>query len=181
MNNRSSSQELSPSEIKNRDFKKTMLGYSPEEVVGFLDQVAKLWQKIQKREKDFVAQIEKLESCIKAWETREADLEKIKAQSLKEAQSILDEAQKSARDLIQDAEKRALDVRKNTESWLAQVLQDVEEVEKQKIGFETALRAALDSHYEILKKGTEGGSSLGAKLYPYLKQSAKNPSQQLSS
>lgn len=157
MKSQTTSFDLSPAEIKNKDFKKVMLGYSPEEVVGFLDDVAKLWEKIQKREKDFLEVIEKYELELKAWSQKEADLALIKEEAKKEAEKIIDAA-----------EKRTQEIRQNTENWLATVLQDVEEVERRKQNFVTALRSALDSHYEILKKDESSQDSLASRLEQYL-------------
>lgn len=134
-----------------------MLGYSPEEVVGFLDQVAKLWEKIQKRERDFLQVIEKYESELKAWSEKESDLKLIQEQAQKEAEKI-----------IEAAEIRTQEIRQNTENWLATVLQDVEEVERRKQNFVTAFRSALDSHYEILKKEESNPDSLTTRLQQYL-------------
>jgi len=157
MKSQTSSFDLSPAEIKNKDFKKVMLGYSPEEVVGFLDDVAKLWEKIQKREKDFLEVIEKYELELKAWSQKESDLALIKEEAKKEAEKI-----------IESAEKRTQEIRQNTENWLATVLQDVEEVERRKQNFVTAFRSALDSHYEILKKDESSKDSLASRLQQYL-------------
>lgn len=149
--------DLSPADIKNKDFKKVMWGYSPEEVVGFLDQVAKLWEKIQKRERDFLQVIEKYESELKAWSEKESDLKLIQEQAQKEAEKI-----------VEAAEIRTQEIRQNTENWLATVLQDVEEVERRKQNFVTAFRSALDSHYEILKKEESNADSLTTRLQQYL-------------
>lgn len=157
MKSQTTSFDLSPAEIKNKDFKKVMLGYSPEEVVGFLDDVAKLWEKIQKREKDFLQVIEKYELELKAWSQKESDLALIKEEAKKEAEKIIDAA-----------EKRTQEIRQNTENWLATVLQDVEEVERRKQNFVTAFRSALDSHYEILKKDESSQDSLASRLEQYL-------------
>jgi len=157
MKTQTTSFELTPAEIKNKDFKKVMLGYSPEEVVGYLDQVAKLWEKIQKREKDFLQVIEKYETELKAW-----------SQKKDEFQLLREEAKKEAEKIIEAAEKRSQEIRQGTESWLANVLSDVEEVERRKQNFITAFRSALDSHYEILKTEEKSQESLTTRLQQYL-------------
>lgn len=169
MMNHSTSLELSPAEIKNKDFKKTMLGYSPEEVVGFLDQVARLWEKIQKKERELLSQIEKLNSDLRKWESRQSEFAKMQEMAEAEATRIISSAQQEARKIFQEAEIRSQEVRRNTESWLTEVLEEVQEVEKQKTNFITAFQSALDSHYEILKKEQSGTNSLGHKLHEYLK------------
>ncbi|NBX00014.1 DivIVA domain-containing protein, partial [bacterium] len=130
MKKTATSLDLSPAEIKNKDFKKIMLGYSPEEVVGFLDKVAKLWEKVQKREKDLVAVIETLDREIQDWKSKEAELEVIKEKAREEAKKI-----------IGQSEEQAATVRLETEKWLATVLEEVETVEKRKANFLMAFKS----------------------------------------
>lgn len=171
MKNQAIALELSPAEIKNKDFKKTMLGYSPEEVVGFLDQVAKLWEKVQKKERDLIHQIDQLNGDLKTWESKRGDLEKLQDMARLDAQKIISLAQTEAQKIMDEAETRSLEVRKNTENWLAEILEEVEAVEKRKANFLTAFRSALDSHYEILKTEQEDPNPLTDKLHSYLKNS----------
>jgi len=169
MKNQSTSFELTPAEIKNKDFKKTMLGYSPEEVVGFLDQVAKLWEKVQKRERDLNNQIDQLKNEIKSWENKKTDLDKLQAMAKADAQKIIALAQEEAQKILVESEIRSQEVRKNTETWLTEILEEVQEVEKRKANFIIAFRSALDSHYEILKTEQTAQDSLTHKLHAYLK------------
>lgn len=166
MKNIKVSDELSPLEIKNKEFKKTMLGYSPEEVIGFLDGVAKLWEKVQKNERELIHRIERLEQTIQAWQARESDLEKIR-------EEVLKQAAEQAKQLLADSEQRAQVIREGTETWLAEVLQEVEEVERRKNNFITAFRSALDSHYEILKMDQTNQEPIAVKLSSFLKTSKK--------
>ena len=72
------SQKMSPTEIKNRDFKKVMRGYSPPEVIGFLDEVAKTWEKVQKNERVLIRKIQSLSDEIDKWKAREGELDQLK-------------------------------------------------------------------------------------------------------
>jgi len=168
------SSQLTPTEIKNKDFKKTMLGYSPEEVVGFLDSVAKLWEKVQKRERELLVKIDQLEQAIQSWKRREEELEQIKQAAQGEAEQILQAAHELGRKNLQAAEERSQDIRRGTEAWLAGILSEVEEVERRKNNFVTAFRSALDSHYEILKNEAHESLPLSIRLNEYLKQANEN-------
>ncbi|MFM8269135.1 MAG: DivIVA domain-containing protein [Pseudomonadota bacterium] len=170
MKNPAASHELSPAEIKNRDFKKTMLGYSPEEVVGFLDQVAKVWEKVQKKERELIGQINDLKAEIKGWENKQDELAKLQELAKLEAQKIVNEA-----------ELRSQEVRQKTEQWLTEVLEEVQQVEKRKANFITAFRSALDSHYEILKTEQSDSGPLTDKLHAYLKNSKPSKGKEATS
>ncbi len=97
----------------------------------------------------------------------------MKEASLQEAKSILDKARKEADEHLKEAEIRAKEVRGNTEAWLAQLLEEVEEVERRKENFNRALRSSLEGHYEILKRDESQLAPLGEKLSQYLKSSER--------
>jgi cell division septum initiation protein DivIVA len=139
-------------------------------VVGFLDQVAKLWEKVQKKERDLNSQIDQLKAEIKSWENKRADFAKLQEMAKADAQKIITLAQEDAQKIIDESENRSQEVRKNTENWLTEILEEVQEVEKRKANFITAFRSALDSHYEILKTEQDVQDSLTHKLHEYLKK-----------
>ena len=161
--------KLTPNEIKNKEFKKTMLGYTPQEVVDFLDSVAKVWEKVQKNEKELLARIESLQATIKTWESREQELEKVREIAVHDAESIRKEAVNEAERIFLEVEERANGIRTKTEQWLETVIAKVEEAERQKNNFMKAFRSALDSHYELLRNEEAEAESMGAKLNHFLK------------
>lgn len=162
------SSKLSPNEIKNKEFKRTMWGYSPKEVIEFLDTTAKTWEKVQKHEKELLAKIEQLKEEIKSWQLREHQIAKIHEKALKDAEQIRMEATNQAENIFKEVEERANQVRVKTEEWLANVIAEVEETERQKANFMNAFKSALDSHYALIEEDKEAGS-LGSKLNHFLK------------
>ena len=146
-----------------------MLGYSPEEVVSFLDATAKLWERVQKREKELTDKIATLEEQVRAWEAREADLERMRELALTEASKIREEATKQGEEILSQVQERAKSIQSETEQWLGTVLTEVEEIERRKSNFVTAFRSALESHYEILKSEEAKQESLASRLSSYLK------------
>lgn len=163
------SERLTPNEIKTKDFKKTVWGYSPEEVVTFLDITAKLWEKVQKREKDLQARIKTLEETVRNWELRESDLDRIRDKALEDAKKIRDDANEQGCEILKAVEVRADAIQKKTETWLAHILSEVEAVEKQKMNFVTAFKSALHSHQEILNADQGGVEPLSSRLHQFLK------------
>jgi len=145
--------KTTPNEIKNKEFKKTALGYSPREVVGFLDVIAKAWEKVQRHEKDLVTMIGNLQEQISSWELREAQITIIHEKALKDAEKMREEAMNQAEKMFCEVEEKANQVRVNTEEWLAQVISEVEETERQKMNFMNAFKS----------------EPLGAKLNRFLK------------
>lgn len=139
---------FTPLDIRTKEFKKGVAGYSPKEVVHFLDAVAKQWERILKKLDSLKSLLDHQEVELKTWYTREAELAELKARAIEECQAIKKAAQQEAENLMKEVEQRAQDVRAQTEIWLEQTIAHVEDLEKKKSNFLTAFRSALDSHYE---------------------------------
>jgi cell division initiation protein len=163
------SEKISPSELKNKEFKKVMLGYSPEDVVSFLDQTAKAWTQVQKREKELIQKIESLNAEISHWRQRESEINKIKQDAIREAEAIIEAGSEEATKLFKQVEDKAQDIRQKTEEWLAEVINQVQETERRKSNFITAFKSALDSHYELIKNDQELTEPLSKRLDTFLK------------
>ncbi len=163
------SEKLSPVEIKNKEFTRSVWGYNPKEVVEFLDTTAKAWEKVQKHEKDLLEKIHSLQEEIVRWKGRESEIEKIKERAHQEALAIREEATKEAAKHFAAVEERASSIRTKTEEWLENVIAQVSETERQKMNFMTAFKSALDSHYALLKTEDQEVEPLTSKLNHFLK------------
>ncbi len=162
-------EKISPTQIKNQEFKKVMLGYSPDEVIAFLDQTAKTWTQVQKREKELLHKIESLNAEISHLRQREGEINKIRQEAVKEAEVIKESGAKEAEKLLKQVEEKAQEIRIKTEEWLAEVINQVQETERQKTNFMTAFKSALDGHYELIKNDQELSEPLTYQLDSFLK------------
>ena len=160
---------LTPAEIKNKEFKKTVMGYSPHEVIEFLEAIAKTWERVQKREKELLETIQNLTTKLRSWEDREAEIAKKREAAEQEAAEIRTHAEQNAQRFFEEVEERATNIRSRTEQWLETVIAKVEETERQKNNFMTAFKSALDSHYALLRSEEEANEPLGAQLTEILK------------
>lgn len=164
--------QLTPVEIKNKEFKRTMWGYSPAEVVDFLDRTAKVWEKVQRREKEVLEKIKFLEDELVKWKGRESEIANQAQQATTEAQKIRDEAVKEAEALLSEVNTKADEIRQRTEEWLVNVISEVEETERKRDSFVAAFRSALDQHYALLNGG-DGLRPLEADLEKFLQDRTK--------
>jgi cell division initiation protein len=160
---------MTPLEIKNHQFKRSMWGYAPNEVAELLDNTAKLVEKLQKQEKDLQDKIKGLHEELNKWRHRESELLRMKEKGQQEVDAIREQAQQEAQKLFREVEEKANGIRTKTEEWLADVIARVEETERQKQNFMNAFKAALDSHYELLRTEQVDGEPLGDQLNHFLK------------
>lgn len=157
------SEHLTPQEIKNKEFKRSMMGYNPKEVVEFLDRTARTWEMVQKQERTLLEHIESLKKEISSWEAREMELDQIRAKAENKAQQILEQANQKAEEYLEEIQKRAEEIRQNTESWLEDVLEEVHETSKRKQAFVSALKGSLDEHYKLIDESSSE-IEIGAKI-----------------
>lgn len=163
------SAEISPNEIKNKEFKKIMLGYSPEQVVEFLDKVSKIWERVQKQEKSLLKRIDDLEYTIAEYQAKEDEVKQIREMAQSDAEIIRKEAGSEGERILKEVEERANGIKVKTEEWLCEVIARLEETEKRKENFMRAFRSALDSHYEILQKEQDAKEPISLQLDQFLK------------
>lgn len=142
---------ISPTEIKNKEFKRTVWGYAPQEVVDFLDSTAKAWERVQRHEKELLEEIRGLKGEIERWKARESEVNEINRKAQLDAEDLLKETKKEADLLFSQARNKAEEVRLQTEDWLAKVIGEVEEMERKRESFVMAFKGALDQHYLLLE------------------------------
>lgn len=163
------SPKLTPTDLRNKEFKRALWGYSARDVVEYLELTAKGLEKWQRQEKEMGEKIQSLNEEILRWKGREGELAKHREKALVEAEEIKNQAAEEANRIFKEVEERANSIRQKTEEWLENVIAQVEETERQKSSFVNAFRIALESHYEILKKDQENEEPLGSRLNQFLK------------
>ena len=162
--------KLTPVEIKNKEFKRTLWGYSPAEVIDFLDNTAKTWEKVQRREKDILEKLKGLEQELGKWKAKESELVHQAQSASHEAAKLKEEVQKEAAKMLEEVSTKADEIRCRTEEWLVNVISEVEKTERKRDSFVTAFRAALDQHYALLESGQDGLKPMEAQLEKFLQE-----------
>ncbi len=145
--------QLTPLEITQREFRRVLRGYDPDEVRHFVESVA---DEVGNLGKDLAAREERiaeLEARVNALEGQEASLrntlvtaqrmtEEIKANAKREADLIVREAEAKAQRLVADAQGRVADIQR-----------EVQELRRQRDLFAATLRAHIQAHLEMLQSG----------------------------
>ncbi len=142
-------------DLLNHSFSRSMRGYSPEEVDGFLHDVADTQARMSDERVRLINHINALEARLQEYSEREASMhdalvasqrmgEEIKAVAHKEAQVILDAAQAKAENLTNQANLR-----------LARILDEISEARKLKAQFEFSVRSVIESHLKLLEMSAQ--------------------------
>jgi cell division initiation protein len=143
--------KITPLDIQQQQFKgKFMGGLDPEDVDGFLQIVAQEMEDLVRENTELREQVRKAAIDAEELTRRESDLretmlaaqkiiEEMKANSQKEANLVVSEAELKAERIVADAENRSI-----------QLTNQIQELRREKVQFETALKALLDTHYKMM-------------------------------
>ncbi len=148
--------KISPLDIQQQQFKgKLFGGLDAEDVDAFLQTVAQEMEDLIRENAELKEQIHRNAEAMAEMTEREGNLretmlaaqkitEEMKANSQKEAALIVSEAELKAEKILADADKK-----------LAQLNSQIQDVRREKVQFETALKALLDAHYKMLSLNEE--------------------------
>lgn len=142
---------VSKIDLLNKQFSRSMLGYSRVEVDQFMLELAEVVGDAADARKDMKKRIKRLERTLKEYRQRDETLrdtlvstqkmvDDLKVAATKEAQIILDEARAKADVTVQKGHSR-----------LAQIHEEIESLKRTRTQFEIQLKGLLNSHLEMLE------------------------------
>ncbi|ORJ54267.1 DivIVA domain-containing protein [Geothermobacter hydrogeniphilus] len=141
---------ITPIDIQQHQFKTRLLGYDTAGVDQFLEMVADELERVSRQHQEVREELARTRSSLQEMQQRESTLketllttqkmvEDIKSNARNEAEIILTEAELKAERVVRDAEQRRI-----------QLINEIQEIKRQKISFETSLRALVESHMRLL-------------------------------
>jgi cell division initiation protein len=148
--------KITPLDINQQQFKGKLLGgIDPDDVDGFLQLVSQEMEDLIRENTDLKERGQELGTAMDEMRQREVALretmlaaqkitEEMKANALKEAAVIVSEAELKADRIVADAEQR-----------LVQLNNQIRDLRREKVQFESALKSMLDAHYKLLTMNDE--------------------------
>ncbi|PLY03077.1 MAG: cell division protein DivIVA [Desulfuromonas sp.] len=141
---------ITPIDIQQKQFKTRPFGYEKYGVDEFLEALAEEVEKILRLNQELREELARTRASLDEMKQRETTLKDtlvttqkmvkdIKANANKEADIVLSDAQLKAERIVRDADERRI-----------QLINEIQEVKRQKISFETSLRALVMSHIKLL-------------------------------
>ncbi|MDK2849104.1 MAG: cell division initiation protein [Desulfuromonadales bacterium] len=142
---------ITPIDIQQHRFKTRALGYDKAGVDCFLEQVADELERFHLQVQQLKEELARTRSALDEMKEREITLkeallttqrmtDELKANARKEAEIIVAEAELKGDRIVQDARDRHVEL-----------VADIQELKRQKISFESGLRAVVESHMRLLE------------------------------
>ena len=150
---------ITPLEIQQKQFKKVLLrGIDPEDVQLFLEIVRTEFEELVKENNSLKDELRRRLGEIEEYRERETTLketmmtaqrisEDIKLNAKKDAELVVSEAQLQADKIIQGAHARLLTI-----------VEELNELKRQRVTYETSLRGLLASHTKLLEATLEANA-----------------------
>ena len=148
--------KISPLDIQQQQFKGKMFGgLDSDDVDSFLQQIAQQVEELVRENTELKEQNRRMTAEADELKQREADLR----QTMLAAQRVMEEmkanADKEARLVISEAEMKAEKIVAEAEKSLVQLNNQVQDLRREKMKFESSLKSLLDTHYKMLNLSEE--------------------------
>lgn len=142
---------ITPLDIQQQQFKGKMLGgLDPVDVDAFLQMVAAEMESLIRENSELKEQGRKISQQVEELSQREVTLRDTILAAQKITEEMKANAQKEATLLISEAELKGERIVADAENRLLQLNNQIHEVRRQKLQFESNLRSALESHLKML-------------------------------
>jgi len=142
---------ITPLDIQQQQFKGKMLGgLDPLDVDAFLQMVAAEMESLMRENSELKEQGRKISQQLEELAQREVTLRDTMLAAQRITEEMKANAQKEATLLISEAELKGERIVADAENRLMQLNNQIHEVRRQKLQFESNLRSALESHLKML-------------------------------
>lgn len=142
---------ITPLDIQQQQFKGKMLGgLDPADVDAFLQMVASEMESLMRENSDLKDQVRKAAQNMDELTKREVSLRDTMLAAQKISEEMKVNAQREAKLLISEAELKGERIVADAENRLVQLNNQIHEIRRQKLQFETNLKSLVDSHLKML-------------------------------
>jgi cell division initiation protein len=151
---------ITPLDIQQQKFKTKIRGFDVREVDAFLEQMANVFESLQRTHKNLQEEVRRLELEIQGYRKREETFKRALLNSQKVLDQMKDNARKSAELIIAEAEVKAEKILNNAHNRLAQLHEDISELKRQRTQIEVQIGSIVEGHSKLLDLSKEGAKAM---------------------
>jgi len=151
---------ITPLDIQQQKFKTKIRGFDVREVDAFLEQMANVFESLQRTHKHLQEEVRRLELEIQGYRKREETFKRALLNSQKVLDQMKDNARKSAELIIAEAEVKAEKILNNAHNRLAQLHEDIMELKRQRTQIEVQIGSIVEAHGKLLELSKEGAKAM---------------------
>ncbi len=148
--------KLTPLDLQQQVFRKTMRGYDPKQIEEFLDLVRAEWEILIRENQGLKDEMGKLERRIHEHLEKERMLQDTLMTAQRMSEDLKQTAKKEAEIVISQAELQGDRILHQAHKRLTEVIDEINELKRERAEFEGRLRGILESHQRLLDLQKEG-------------------------
>lgn len=141
---------LTPMEINNKEFKKTIRGYNEDEVNEFLDKVVADFEKLYRENGELKDKIAVVNERVDNYTLMEKTLQNTLVVAQTTAEEVVVNARKKAEVIEREAEEQAKRIIEEANNSVVDIHREYENIKKDVQVFKTRFRTLLESELEAL-------------------------------
>jgi cell division initiation protein len=147
--------KLTPLDIQQQQFRAMLWGFDKKEVDSFLDLVANGFEDLIRENNGLKDELKRKEVQLEEHRERERTLKETMITATRIAEDVKQGARKEAEIVISQAEIQAEQIIQNAHTRLLRVMEDINELKRQKAQFEGSLRAMIQAHQKLIEAVSE--------------------------
>lgn len=143
--------KITPVDIQQQQFKGKMFGgLDAEEVDAYLQAVAGELEELIRENNDLKERLNRQSTQVADMEAREVQLRETMLAAQRVTEEMKANAQKEAQLLISEAELKGERIVAEAEKKLVELSNQIQELRREKVQFESGFKALLDTYYKLL-------------------------------
>lgn len=145
---------ISPIDIQQKQFKSRPFGYEKAGVDQFLELLADELERLLRKNQDLQEELARTNAALAEMREREETLKETLVLTQKITEELKSTARREVDVMMAEAEIKAERLMHNAEERRMQLIEEIQEVKRQKIDFEVSLRGLLEKHIRMLDLDT---------------------------
>lgn len=141
---------ITPMDIHNKEFSKSFMGFKPDEVDQFLDEVVEDYERLYKDNIELKNKITMLTEQISQFKAMEETLKETLVTAQKTAEEVIANAQKKSELIISQAEEHARKIVEKANNEVVDLQNESFNIKKQVQVYKTKFKMLMESQLELL-------------------------------
>ncbi len=143
--------KLTPLDLQHQTFRKTVRGFDPKQVAAFLELVRGEWEDLLRDNQKIKDELEELNRKLLEYKDKERTLQDTLLTAQRLVEEMKQNTQKESEIILSQAELQADKILHQAHERLTQVIDEINDLKKDRAEFEGKLRGILESHLRLLE------------------------------
>ncbi len=143
--------KITPLDIRQRRFESALRGFQKREVEAYLELLAGEFEEVVKENISLREELKRTQLQLETHLGRERTLQETMVTAQRISEDLKQAAKKEAEIMLADAEHQADKIVDSAQGRLVSIVNDINELKRQRIQFEAQLQSVVDAHHKLLE------------------------------